>query len=190
MEAKVDYFAVLGQEHRAELDVDALRETFQRLSRECHPDVGGELAEFEKINRAQSVLSDPVSRLRHLYELEFGEFLPSSGSFTEQAMGLFTAVGAAIADADAYLKRKSAATTAISRALIARDQEDIQRAVMRSCGEVRARREELLLSLADIDMNLVVDRNQGRELAEGLCRELSFLSKWERQLNESMAGFL
>ena len=55
---------------------------------------------------------------------------------------------------------------------------------------MRARREELLLSLADIDMNLDVDRNLARELAEALCRELAFLAKWERQLNESMAGFL
>lgn len=190
MEGKVDYFAVLGQEHRAQLDVDVLRETFQRLSRDCHPDAGGELAEFEKINRAQSVLSDPVSRLRHLYDLEFGEFPPSSGRFSEQAMELFATVGAAIADADAYFKRKSSATTAIARALITRDQEDLQYAVLNSCGKVRARREELLLSLADIDVNLDVDRNLARELAEALCRELAFLAKWERQLNESMAGFL
>lgn len=190
MEAEIDYFAVLGQEHRAELDVDALREEFQRLSRECHPDMGGELPEFEKINRAQSVLSDPVSRLRHLYELEFGEFPPSSGGFSEQAMELFTTVGAAVADADAYFKRKSSATTAISRAMIARDQDDMQRAIISSCGKVRARRDALLLSLAEIDISLVGDREAARVLVEDLCRELAFLAKWERQLNESMAGFL
>ena len=190
MEVEVDYFAVLGQEHRAELDIAAIRDEFQRLSRECHPDAGGELQAFETLNQAHSVISDPVSRLRHLYELEFGQFPPSSGGFSHQALGLFETVGAAVAGAAAFFQRSSSATTAIARALIARDEQGVQRAVIDACGKVRSRRDELLLSLPEVDRRLVADREAARAFVEDLCRELAFLAKWERQLNESMAGFL
>ncbi|MCH2062027.1 MAG: DnaJ domain-containing protein [Verrucomicrobiales bacterium] len=187
---QVDYFVILGQEHRADLDGDVIRNEFQRLSRQCHPDAGGELQEFEQLNQAHSVLSEPASRLRHLYELEFGQFPSATGAFSPRAMELFAVVGEALDGATAYIRGKAGATTAIARALIARDEVGVQRSVIDGCGQVRLRREELLSGLEEIDRVLGCDRTAARELIEATCRELSFLAKWERQLNESMAALI
>ena len=184
---KVDYFVTLGQARRADLDDDAIRKDFQRLSRKCHPDAGGQLKEFEELNQAHAILSDVVSRLRHLYELEFGKFPAATGAFSAQAMELFAVVGEVVSGANDYIHRKSRATTAISRALIAREEEGIQRSVLECCGEVRVRRGELLSRLTDIDSKMADDRDSARVLVEESCHELAFLAKWERQLNECMA---
>ena len=63
-----DCFAELGQKRILSIDLDSLRESFQMKAKEVHPDGGGDESDFDSLNHAHSILSDPFRRIEHLYE--------------------------------------------------------------------------------------------------------------------------
>lgn len=55
-----DYYKILGV--NKEVDVDEMKAAFRSLSKQHHPDVGGDEEKFKEINEAYSVLSNPQKR--------------------------------------------------------------------------------------------------------------------------------
>jgi len=190
MGESIDHFEVLGLPRGAALDEEVLRLAFQARGRVTHPDAGGAGEVFESVNRAYVVLGDPASRLRHLCELEFGAGPDATGAVDAATMGLFEAVGAAIAGADAYLRRLEAAGSAVAKALLAAEGVEVQRAVMAAGGQVRARREEVLARLPGIDRELRGDRDLARQGIGECYRALGFLGKWGVQVGERMVALI
>ena len=186
-----DHFQALGLARKAALDSEAVRQSFQSASKTVHPDAGGDALQFEVLNRANSVLSDPAARLRHLAHLEFGRTPDPAGAVSAETMALFECVGSALAKADEFLKRRGAASSAIARALLAKDEAEVGAALMAASGSVRGRRGEALAACQSVDAALAAGE---REAAEGLLastlRELAFLGKWEAQLGERLAALL
>jgi molecular chaperone HscB len=74
-----DYFEIFGIKRRLDLDVDALQQTFYRLSRQLHPDRYTRRSAREQqyaleatalLNDAWRVLRDPVQRAEYVLSME------------------------------------------------------------------------------------------------------------------------
>ena len=124
-----DFFALLGEARRPDLDPERVKDTFHRLSREQHPDAtagsdGGDAGEdFARLNQAQATLRDPRARLRHLLELEYPEVRAAGPSVVPPALAdLFAPVLTLLRDIDALLAKKAAAPSALAKALLARQE--------------------------------------------------------------------
>lgn len=186
-----DHFEALALPRRARLEPAAIRGAFQSASKTAHPDAGGDADRFERLNRANAVLSDPARRLRHLAELEFGRAPDPAGAVPAETMALFEAVGAALAQADGFLGRRAGACSAIARALLAKDEAVASAALMAAGGGVRARRELVLEGCGAVDTALAAgERERAEALLGAAARELAFLGKWESQLGERVAAVL
>jgi len=180
-----DSFALLHQPRRPWLDEGELRETFHRLVVQEHPDVaGGDGEAFTRLNAAFATLSNPLQRVRHLLELvapvepavetvsipdDLGELFPRIASAREALLKLAT--------------RRGAASTAVARALFAREEAalradaDATRAVL--AGMIAA-------ALEDVR---AVDAVWPFPTALASLRELHgrllFLSRWDELLREA-----
>ena len=180
MAAEVDHFATLGLGRSAALDDGLVRERFHELSRDAHPDTeGGDEEAFAAINEAQRVLRSPSARLKHLIELEFGDRPNSTGAMSEALMELFAEVGGALSLADEAIAKRRAATTAVAKALLAGAEMAAQQALMSAGGSLMARRREREAGLGEIELG-------NREALVTACHELSFLEKWQAQVQERL----
>ena len=86
----VDFYEELAQTRCLSLNSEELRSKFQELSKKHHPDAGGHEERFTQINQAHQTLSNPASRIGHLYELIFEVSLRSDGSLSSDVMDLFS----------------------------------------------------------------------------------------------------
>ncbi len=184
-----DHFSALGLPRRAELDPEEVRAAFQERSRTLHPDAGGDPEAFEAANRAAAVLAEPASRLRHLAELEFGAPPDPAGAVDAATMALFEPTASVLAEADALIARREAATSAVGRALLERGAAELAGPLLAAGGAVRGRRGEALARLAEVDAALASGgRERARELIGELARALAFLGKWEAQIAARVAA--
>ena len=184
MSAKVDHFAALGLERSAALDEALVRERFHEMSRGAHPDAeGGDEVAFAAINEAQRVLRSPAARLRHLLDLAGGDGLAGGGVMSDDLMVLFELVASALEGADDVITKRRAATTALSKALLSPQELAAQQTLMGAGGRLRARRQEIEDSLAEIGVG-------DRASLTGACHELAFLEKWQQQVQERMGALL
>ena len=86
----IDFYEELAQTRCLSLNSEELRSKFQELSKKHHPDAGGHEERFTQINQAHQTLSNPASRIGHLYELVFEALLRSDGALSSNVMDLFS----------------------------------------------------------------------------------------------------
>jgi len=175
----VDAFAELGLERRLVVEGEAVQEAFRRAGARMHPDAGGSVEAFERLEEARRVLIEPGRRLRHWLELEGieGEW---RGSLSSGLMDLFDEVGAGLQRAEEVRRERERASSALARAMLeGRLQEARERveALQERVEAEQAAREARFEAVARGEVD-------GWELA----RELAFLGKWRAQLRESFAA--
>ena len=102
---------------------------------------------------------------------------------SDELMDLFAGVGGALQAADGLITKRQATTTAVARALLAKEEVAVQRALMGAGGQLMARRQQVEGGLAEIGLE------ERAQLVEA-WHELSFLEKWQRQVQERMAGLI
>jgi curved DNA-binding protein CbpA len=175
-----DAFEVLGIEPLLSIDEDLLRQRYQQLSKTRHPDANGSEAAFRELNEAYELLRSPSARLRHWLAIGGVEGDPR-GAIGGDLLALFGTVGEALQHADGFLKRREAARTALSKALLER--------------EATLRREQIQCAQAQVD-GLIAQQiecfaridSDGQQMAAEeawtLSRNLQFLEKWRGQLRE------
>lgn len=186
----VDYFAELEQERILSIHLDSLRESFQMKAKEVHPDGGGDESDFDSLNHAHSILSDPFRRIEHLYELLFASTIDSSGSLSSMAMDLFGTLEPIVSRADAIIKKKELATTGIQEALITRESIEVQKNLIEANGIIRSRIQEIVDSFGAIDASIEIDKDSGRKRMQISARELAFLGKWEHEVMMRMRSLI
>src|SRR3954449_1616709 len=113
-----DHFAALGQPRRPWLEPEALKEVYHRLTAEHHPDRTGNAERFTAINAAYGVLRDPVSRLRHLLELEEPSAAAAAPPLPEALTEAFMRIATLRRNIDAFVKQQAVATTPLAQALL------------------------------------------------------------------------
>ena len=186
-----DHFAILQQPRRPWLDPEELKERFHRQTAHCHPDVSGDDADFAALNAAYTVLRDPASRIRHLLELEAPERLAASQEVPPALADLFMRIAGFGHALNAFSKKESATSSALTRALLAGD----RLALSQKGGAVRAELEAAYdaamkaLRLIDSDWQKDPRPSDAVERLAALYHQCAYLAKWRSQLAEALFQF-
>jgi curved DNA-binding protein CbpA len=184
-----DHFAALGQPRRPWLEPEALKEVFHRLTAEHHPDRTGNAERFTAINAAHTVLRDPVSRIRHLLELEEPSALAAEPPLPEALTETFMRVATLRRTIDAFVKQQAATTTPLGQALLASARFALQRDVELELAELEAAQNLGLEALREADRQWIERTPALVEQLAALQQELSYLAKWSAQLREALFWF-
>ena len=193
-----DPFSVFGLEPAPALDGEALKERFNKLTAEQHPDKFSQAAEAERTeaearyataNRAYQTLIDPRARLLALYELTKGEKPRDVQRIPPGTMDLFVEVGQACRSLDEFLERKRAATGRLEKAGLAGEELALQDNLMTLRGKLEALGGALEAELAKLDARW---RGGDRDLnvLEAVYRKYSYLARWRQQLEEREIALL
>ena len=184
-----DLFALLGEPRRPWLDPEQVKDTFHRLSRTEHPDQQtAENANFTRLNQAQATLRDPKLRLRHLLELEFPEVKLSGPSGVPADLAdLFVSVHGLLRETDALLTKKSAATSALAKALLAREEFAAREKVEAILAPLDALHAAATADLQAFDARWMDARPPEASTAlHDFYQRFAYLSRWLEQLRERL----
>jgi hypothetical protein len=181
-----DRFAVLGVPRRPLLNDDLLKEVFVRRSEQLHREPEGSVG-LAQLNEAFRTLRNPSSRIRHLLELEHGQF-PAQQSELELAE-LFGSVATTIGEFDRCYNLIKSENSPLLRAM--RIEELVAARKKLETVQALAERQEqrLINELSELDQQWL---SRGKALASHLARiasELSFLQKWSSQTRERSLRF-
>jgi len=117
-----DYFALLRQPRRPWLDPDELKQQYQRLTFELHPDrqkTGADQADFSAVTEAYRVLSNPRLRVLHLLDLEGNATANKSpANIPNDLADLFMASATLVRDIDAHRQKREQTTSALGKSLL------------------------------------------------------------------------
>ncbi|MDA0811829.1 MAG: DnaJ domain-containing protein [Verrucomicrobia bacterium] len=187
-----DYFALLGMPRRAVLDPAELKRRYHDATRETHPDVVLSSAQVTtdsaEINAAYRCLLQPSTRLRQLLLLVAPDQVAQlkGGQIPSAFIDIFSALAGAVQAADGVIAKKKAATSALSRALLA-SEEMLARESLEAAGLTVAAQRASLESdaLPAIDAALSADTINPdaatAKIAEAF-RAFGFLDKWQAQV--------
>ena len=185
----MDCFEVLGIEKAAALDEEAVRRQYHEAAKNSHPDQAENEEEREafskrsaELNQAWETLRHPVSRLRHLLELIDPGGKRDAG-IDGSLVEIFGEVGRAVQKADAFFSKRSKASSALGKALLADEQIEVQESLQGVLGRVTAAHEERISELARVDVDSVSD-------LEAVYTQLTFLDKWQRQIQDRLLRIL
>jgi len=93
MQMNKDYYSILGVSRDA--DEDEIKKAYRKLAAKHHPDRGGSKEEFQRIEEAYRILSDPVQRQQHDHQPHGNPF---GGGFPGGPGGFHFNFGADIGD--------------------------------------------------------------------------------------------
>ena len=187
-----DLFALLGEPRRPDLDPERIKETFHRRSRTEHPDqqdasLGGADASFAQLNLAQTTLRDPKTRLRHLLELEFPTVRLAGPSTVPPTLAdLFAPIHGLLREIDTLLSKKSAAPSALARALLGREEWTLRERAETALAEVAALHAATLADLQTFDATWEPRPSDAAAHLHDLYQRFSYLSRWAEQLRERL----
>lgn len=189
----LDEFAILQQPRRPWLDPEALKERFHRLTAEHHPDVAGAEGEghFASLNSAHTVLREPASRLRRLLELEAPEKLKAPQQIPNAFADLFMKIAGFCRGLDAFQQKSAAASTALTRALIAEERFEWSEKGSAIRAELESAYEAALADLTDADAawHEIPRAADLLDRLAGLQHRFAYLTKWRSQVAEALFQF-
>ena len=197
-----DAFAILSEPRRPWLDADVLKARFLPLATAVHPDRvhGGPETEkaaaaerYTALNSAFNTLREPRERLLHLLELEAGAKPGDIQRIPPGTMDLFVEVGQTCRDADAFLAKKSTATSPMLKLRLMQEGLDRADTLMALQGRVNLLRDGLTAELQAMgalwDAAPAIgapDRRAALPLGrlEQVYRVMSYVARWTEQLQE------
>lgn len=189
----MDAFAVFEIDRQPYPSAELVESRYRDFSESFHPDkVHSESDKREQatmnsaeLNSAHRLLSSPAATLKHFLELETGSRVNEVGKMPTGLMPVFMKVGNPIQSSDKLLKSLSECSSALERAAYAGDVMESLEQLQVAGMDVNASREQNLTRLkAEQDK-----WESGQRAVEGLSEiaaELSFLEKWEIQINDRL----
>ncbi len=166
-------YETLGIEPRLVIDAETLRDAFREAGRSIHPDAGGDESSFAALNTAFEILSSPSRLLRHWLELR-GLTIETRGTVAPEIMDLFTQIGETNQRAEALVRRRDEAKSALGRALLERETQVCREDVERSIALVEAAIESECADFPSHQNAAAIDL----AAASASVRNLAFLEKW------------
>jgi curved DNA-binding protein CbpA len=163
----------LGIEPQLMLDAAILRAAFQDAGKQAHPDAGGNEQEFATLREAHAVLASPSRRLRHWLELQ-GIDADPRGAVDSQVMDLFGRVGEVSQRAEALIRRRDEARTALGRALLENETQSCREAVEQAINAI----DQAITAQCDAFPSYEQAARPDAAAAAITARNLAFLEKW------------
>lgn len=194
-----DHFALLDEKRRPWIDPEALKGKFLSLSTQCHPDRvhtrGTEAQQdanrkYAELNAAFQCLSNTRKRLQHLIELESGSLPQNIQRIPPGTMEFFMEVGQLCKQIDHFLSERNRATSPLLKVQFfekSMDWTDKITALRQKLTGISRSLEEELKSLNPIWDEVASparSKSLPMERLEQIYRTMSFLNRWESQLQE------
>ncbi len=183
-----DHFATLGQPRRPWLEGEELKEAFHRLSASLHPDVAatGDAERFAAMNAAYSALRDPAARLRHLLELTSPAALAKAAAPPPELGDLFMEIAGLRRRLDDFLSRRNAATSPLTRALLAAEESVLRRDLTAAQERIAAAESLALEELRALDSGWSDPAAESADTLTHLYHRLAYLTRWLAQTREAL----
>lgn len=143
-------------------------------------------AESDAVNSARACLSDPVLRLESWLTLLDPDGVPDR-SLSPGLMDLFARIGPVLSSTDDLLARHRKATTALARALLAKESVASQLAVQGLMQEIQPLKTALTERFPDYEHAAASGEFSGARQALG---QLKFLRRWEEQCRDRLLALL
>lgn len=169
----MDAFQTLGIERRLVVSEERLREAFREAGKQVHPDAGGGDGEFAGLREAFAVVSSPSRRLRHWLEL-CGTPGEVRGVIDPTLMDFFAEVGAVTQWAEAVIRKRDEARSALVRAMLEDEGQACREAVEAAICKVEAMVQRECEVFLEIEGAVELDV----AFASQVARNLAFLEKW------------
>ena len=171
-------FETFSLEPTLVIDLEHLKESYKSLAAKHHPDSGGDIAQFEQLNEHFAILQSPAKRLTAFMEAQDISYDPR-GAVSNDLMDLFMQVGQLIQEADSFLRKKAATTSALGKALLESQSMELQESLSERISNIEAEHDKLTQSL-----------NSDTPLSDlpQVARNLAFLEKWQAQLRQRYAA--
>ncbi len=171
----INYFELLSQPANAQLNIDDLTKSYTVHAAENHPDKGGSEQKFDEITTAYKILKSPSKRLKHLMELA-RIIYDRHGSVSNHLMNTFMSTGKILQEADNFIKKKEAATSFLTKALLEPLSIDIQESISQQ------------IDIIEQQQNETLEATITQAHYETSSRDLAFLEKWQAQLKQRYAS--
>ena len=175
-------FTILGFEPCLVIADEALREAFREAGKSAHPDAGGGEEEFARLREAQEIVSSPSRRLKHWLELRCTP-AETRGTVDAPLMDLFAEVGAATQQAEALIRKRDAAKSALGLALLEAATHACRVSVERAIQQVETAIAHECAVFPELENAVSPDL----EAASKTARNLAFLEKWRAGLRSVFA---
>lgn len=188
----MDCFTLLGLPRAAALDEPALQRAYTGRSRTAHPDHGGSEALASQVNAAYETLRSPEKRLRHLLETA----APGDAKawrtvpLDEAMMSLFSRLGQAMETTSNLLDRKTRATSALAKALLATEEMQHRETLERLGFEIGRRKDDLEARLPALDAALACGDESAWKLLAAMQARFAYLAKWQAQVRERLLALM
>ena len=166
-------FEILGIHPGLVLSEETVRTAFRDAGKAAHPDAGGTDEQFAELRGAFEVLSSPSKRLKCWLDLR-GTLAETRGTVDPQLMDLFSEVGEVTQLAEAVIRKRDEAKSALGLALLERETQIRREAVEVALRRVEASIERECAEFPKIESAVVLDV----EAASKTARNLAFLEKW------------
>lgn len=178
-------YEILGIDPQLVIDAETLRDAFREAGRSTHPDAGGDEQAFAALNAAFEILSSPSRRLRHWLELR-GLAVETRGTVASEIMDLFSQVGETSQRAEALVRRRDEAKSALGRALLERETQSCREEIERSLAMV----ETAIGRECAVFHNYQDSAAMDLAAASASVRNLAFLEKWRSGLRGMFARLI
>lgn len=203
-------FLALTSEHHPDVAKTAALQGENAQGSGSSADFTGPAPDFALINLAYQTLREPRTRLRHLLELERTEHAEKSGSEgaptaslpkhqpAPEAVGaLFSKMGGMKHTSDTFLKKRSAATSPLAKALLMGEQLELQEKLEAWLAELEEEKERGMAVLPALDA-LWQESAEAENAAHAgqrsevlvalgeLAQLLGYLDKWIAQVREAL----
>jgi curved DNA-binding protein CbpA len=175
-------FEIMGVAVVLGLSEEELREKFREAGKRLHPDAGGAEGDFAALREAYALLSSPAQRLRLWLELR-GAAGEIRGSIDTGLMDLFSEVGTATQRAEALIRKREDAKSALAKALLEHETHSCREAVAALISNVEGKIAAECADFPEFEKAAEIDA----ELAWQHVRSLTFLEKWKTSLRSSFA---
>lgn len=185
----MNHFATLHLPVSLVLESSTIDDAWRSATAEHHPDLLKEEENPEvasDVNRARSILSDPVLRLDHWLSVLHPESEPDR-SIDPTLMDLFSTIHESLGKADSVLSRHKKATTALTRALLTKEAVAAQLSIQKQLQETTSRKQTILDRYPEFEEQ---SANGSFADAEKGLNQLKFLRKWEQQCQERLLGLI
>lgn len=169
-------FEILGIPVRLAWSDEELRTAFREAGKREHPDAGGAEGAFQHLQDAYARLASPRRRLKHWLELR--EIVGDErGVVADALLDVFGEVGSVIQAAEAAIRKREEARSALAKALIEPEIQRQREAVEKVQGKLGSLLEKETGHFLRWD-----ESGLGQDDPWRCVRDLAFLEKWQGQL--------
>ncbi len=164
-------YQILRLEPRLVIADEALRDAFREAGKQAHPDAGGGEGEFAALREAHALLASPSRRLRLWLELR-GTPGDPRGTVAAELMDIFAEAGAMTQQAEALIRKRDAAKSALVLAMLEGETQDCREAVEHMISRLETRIGAECAAFPEYELSAAP------EAAAQAARNLAFLEKW------------